>query len=297
MYTIKRAAELTGISLSTLRAWERRYGVIRPARSEGRYRLYSPEDLRALAIMASLVNGGLSAREAALETRIRVSDGAATPGEGASQGSGHARRDDLVEAARALDPAHVGDLLDSAFAEPDFDAVVDDWLMPALAGLGDAWADGRISVAGEHLVSYAVERRLSAAYDALARPPDGPTVVIGLPPGARHELGALAFAIAARRRGLATVYVGADLPTADWEAAVAASKAEAVVLAVPRAADVVPAREILERLRSAEPELLLGVGGGHQDEVAAGALPLGHTVGAAATSLAELLSQAPAASR
>ena len=73
MYTIKRAAELTGISLSTLRAWERRYGVVSPARSDGRYRLYSDADLRALGIMASLVHEGWSAREAAAETKARIS--------------------------------------------------------------------------------------------------------------------------------------------------------------------------------------------------------------------------------
>src|SRR6478736_1661076 len=73
MYTIKRAAELTGISVATLRAWERRYGVVSPQRSDGGYRLYGPEDVRALAIMNSLVNEGWSAREAAAETTRRLS--------------------------------------------------------------------------------------------------------------------------------------------------------------------------------------------------------------------------------
>ena len=45
MYTIKRAAELTGISVATLRAWERRYGVVHPQRSDGGYRLYGPDDV------------------------------------------------------------------------------------------------------------------------------------------------------------------------------------------------------------------------------------------------------------
>src|SRR4051794_14896527 len=72
MYTIKRAAELTGISVATLRAWERRYGVVSPQRSDGGYRLYGPEDVRALAIMNSLVNEGWSAREAAAETTRRL---------------------------------------------------------------------------------------------------------------------------------------------------------------------------------------------------------------------------------
>src|SRR3954466_3128887 len=85
MYTIKRAAELTGISVATLRAWERRYGVVHPQRSDGGYRLYGPDDVRALAIMNSLVNEGWSAREAAAETLNRLAS--RDPGEHSRSGT------------------------------------------------------------------------------------------------------------------------------------------------------------------------------------------------------------------
>lgn len=279
MYTIKRAAELTGISLSTLRAWERRYGVVSPARSDGRYRLYSAADLRALAIMASLVNEGWSAKEAAAETLARTSVAPPAPrpedqGEPARAGAAEG----LVLAAGDFDTTKVSDVLDDAFARGGFERVVDDWLMPALGALGDAWADGRVTVAGEHLVSHAVQRRLAAIYEAAGGRATGPVVVLGLPAGARHELGILAFAAATRRAGLATAYVGADLPTEDWEATVRARQASAAVVAVPRAADVVPAREICEALLAAHPGLLVCVGGAMQDEVGGGALPLGHEI-------------------
>jgi DNA-binding transcriptional MerR regulator len=282
MYTIKRAAELTGISLSTLRAWERRYGVVTPARSDGRYRLYSADDLRALGIMVSLVNEGWSAREAAAETKARMSGAAQAPRPEARLEAVAALPgvDGLIDDAQRLDTAKVADVLDDAFARAGFERVVDDWLMPALIAIGDAWADGRVSVAGEHLISYAVQRRLAAAYEAAGGRANGPVVVLGLPSGARHELGILAFAVAARRAGFSTAYVGADLPQADWDLAVAARGAEAVVLAVPRAADVVPAREICERLLAAHPRLVVFVGGALQDEVGAGAVPLGHGIGA-----------------
>ncbi|MDV3222215.1 MerR family transcriptional regulator [Intrasporangium sp.] len=283
MYTIKRAAELTGVSLSTLRAWERRYGVVTPARSDGRYRLYSAEDLRTLAIMAALVNDGWSAKEAAAETKARISDSGRTmPWTPAtSETTSRPRLDDLLEAGHRLDSAKVADILDEAFARAGFERVVDDWLMPALVAVGEAWADGRISVAGEHLLSYAVSRRLAAAYEAAGSRPTRPVVVVGLPTGARHELGILAFAVAARRAGFATTYVGADLPADDWDAAVSARRAAAVVLAVPRAADIVAARQLSERLLAAHPQLLVFVGGAMQDEVGAETVPLGHGIGAA----------------
>ena len=295
MYTIKRAAQLTGISLSTLRAWERRYGVVSPARSDGRYRLYSDADLRALGIMASLVNEGWSAREAAAETKERTSGSASTPTPeppaGPAEPSALPGVDRLVEAAQRLDPVVVADVLDDAFARAAFERVVDDWLMPALLAIGDAWADGRISVAGEHLLSYAVQRRLAAAYEAAAARANGPVVTLGLPTGARHELGILAFAVAARRAGFSTAYVGADLPHDDWEVAVGARSADAVVLAVTRPADVAPARQLCVRVLEAHPDLVVFVGGARQDEIGVGSVPLGHRIASGVELMAARLAQ------
>src|SRR6478736_9626710 len=295
MYTIKRAAELTGISVATLRAWERRYGVVSPQRSDGGYRLYGPEDVRALAIMNSLVNEGWSAREAAAETTRRLSSrdpaGRETsfgPGDREGRGArvaplrpgGRYQSEDaeaFIRAAERLDSASATAVLDARFALGTFEHVIDDWLMPTLQRVGEEWAHGRLTVAGEHLVAYAVQRRLAAAYEAASGRADGPSLVIGLPPGARHELGLLAFAVAARRVGFSTVYVGADLPVADWVTAVEARGAVGIVLAVPRPEDVKPAQKIVDTLRARRPQLVIGLGGGQQDAVEGG-IHLGHSI-------------------
>ena len=295
MYTIKRVAELTGIGLSTLRAWERRYGVVSPQRSEGRYRLYTDADVRTIAIMASLVNDGWSASEAAAETLQRVSgdierlasDGARS-GDGATEGLA-----ELISAADSLDAPQVAAILRRGLdpAKGSFESLASSWLMPMLVGVGEAWADGRLSVAGEHLVSYSVQRRLAGAYEAASASATGPAVVIGLPPGSRHELGLLAFAVAARRAGLSTAYVGADLPGDDWESAVRKRGAHAVVLAVPRLTDVVIAQGVVDRLRSASPELVIGMGGRYQDHVEHVTV-LGHDLAAAVAVLTSELARA-----
>jgi MerR family transcriptional regulator, light-induced transcriptional regulator len=286
VHTIKRAAEVTGISVATLRAWERRYGVVKPRRSDGGYRLYGPDDVRALAIMNSLVNEGWSAREAAAETLTRLSSRDAgergRPGNVATlrSSNGAIQSEDaeaLIRAAERLDSASASAVLDSRFALGTFEHVIDDWLMPTLKRVGEEWAHGRLTVAGEHLVAYAVQRRLAAAYEAASSRADGPSLVIGLPPGARHELGLLAFAVAARRKGFGTVYVGADLPVADWATAVAARNAMGVVLAVPRPEDVTAAQKIVDTLRSERPQLVIGLGGSQQDAVEGG-IHLGHSI-------------------
>jgi len=296
MYTIKRAAELTGISVATLRAWERRYGVVSPQRSDGGYRLYGPEDVRALAIMNSLVNEGWSAREAAAETTRRLSSrdpaGREAPfGRADREGrggrvaplrpGGRYQSEDaeaFVRAAERLDSASATAVLDARFALGTFEHVVDDWLMPTLQLVGEEWAHGRLTVAGEHLVSYAVQRRLAAAYEAASGRVDGPTLLIGLPPGARHELGLLAFAVAARRAGFATVYVGADLPVEDWLRAIEARGATGMVMAVPRDIDITAAQEIVDTVARVHPEVVIGLGGSQQNEINGPCVHLGHSI-------------------
>ncbi len=302
MYTIKRAAELTGISVATLRAWERRYAVVTPRRSDGGYRLYDAADVRTLAIMNSLVHEGWSARQAAQETLARLANDEPESDRGRpmapvvplasapSSPSPQARRaagdiEALVAGAERLDPAAVAEVLDARFAAASYEAVVDDWLMPALGVVGQAWAAGRLSIAGEHLVSYAVQRRLAAFYEAAAGRSDGPTVIVGLPPDCRHELGLLAFAVSARRSGLTTVYVGADLPSGDWVPAVRARGAAGVVLAVPRRIDIGSTRLIATQLHAAHPQVVIGLGGRFQDAVETGCIPLGHSIGLAVSEL------------
>src|SRR6478672_1064621 len=296
MYTIKRAAELTGISVATLRAWERRYGVVSPQRSDGGYRLYGPEDVRALAIMNSLVNEGWSAREAAAETTRRLSSrdpaGRQAPfgrvdreGRGSRvaplRPGGRYQSEDaeaFIRAAERLDSASATAVLDARFALGTFEHVVDDWLMPTLQLVGEEWAHGRLTVAGEHLVSYAVQRRLAAAYEAASVRVDGPTLLIGLPPGSRHELGLLAFAVAARRAGFATVYVGADLPAEDWVRAIEARHAAGMVMAVPRTDDINAAHAIVDAVHARHPAVVIGLGGSEQEAIADGVVHLGHSI-------------------
>jgi methanogenic corrinoid protein MtbC1 len=118
-----------------------------------------------------------------------------------------------------------------------------------------------MDVAAEHAASAAVMRRLSAAFDAAALAAQGPAVVVGLPPGVRHELGALAFATALRRRGVGVVYLGPDVPIGSWVHAVQASGAAAAVIGAVMPADAAAAANVVAALRTADGSLRIAVGG------------------------------------
>ncbi|MCV7192934.1 MerR family transcriptional regulator [Mycolicibacterium brumae] len=278
MYTIKHAASQVGITAATLRAWERRYGVINPHRTEGGYRVYGDEDVVVLRVMKELVDQGWSASMAAAEALERAQ--VAPQPRPARTDPEHARdiTARLIDAGAALDAADLAVALDDMFALGSFETVARAQLLPALGALGQAWADGRISVAGEHLISHAVMRRLSVAYEAAAAYGHGPRIALGLAPDNRHELGLLAFAVAARRRGLDTDYLGADLPIDDWLGVVAERGLAAVVLAIPTEADIVPTGAVITALRDRRPDLVVAVGGAQQEHAPQSAVRLGHDI-------------------
>ncbi len=294
MYNIKQAAARAGVSVPVLRAWERRYGIVHPARSASGYRRFDEADVARVRTMRELVDEGWSpsaASAAILAGSVAVPSETA-PAEavvaarGAPAGDAPDLAGRLVAAARELDAGALEVVLDDLFSRGSFERVVDDLLFPALRDLGEAWASGEVSVAGEHLASGAVLRRLGLALDGAARAARGPRVVVGLPPGSRHELGALAFAVAARRVGMDVAYVGADLPAPDWVAATA--QVDAAVIGVPTRQDRRAALDVTRALRKARPSLSIALGGGAAP-AAAGTIRLPDTLPEAVDALAEAL--------
>ena len=292
MYTIKQAARLSGVPEASLRSWERRYGVVVPDRNESGYRLYDEESLAALTTMRRLVDDGWSPAEAARAVRggtvplARNQTAVQVP---TATGRPHAvtfMQQFLTSAAR-MDTAGIEESLDGGFALGSFEHVVDSWLFPTLEALGEGWARGEIDVAGEHTASHAVHRRLSAAFDAAGSRSRGPAAVVGLPPGSLHELGALAFATAIRRKGLDVLYLGADVPAASWEAAVRRHAAAAAVLSVVTRQDRPAAASVADRLLRQDLVPLV-CSGGSSGAGLPGVYALAPSIGAAADELEQL---------
>lgn len=288
MYTIKRTAELVGVSDSTLRAWERRYGLDLSRRTPSGYRVFDDDAVRLLRTMHDLVGAGWSTRAAADEIQRRAHE----PAPSLSHDQAIFDEQALARVAGGYDVEGLSTVLDQHFGAASYEAAVDGWLLPALHALGAAWEEGRITVSAEHMVAHGVTRRLARAYDAAGDNRSMPGVVLGLPPGSRHDLGLLTFAIAVRRSGLSTTYLGADVPVDDWVAAVALPSVACAVLAAPMAEDVEALATTVTAIAARSPDLLIAVGGSAQDLAPGHCLRLGHQIGPAAALLAQRLRRA-----
>lgn len=270
MYNIKQAAARAGVSVPVLRAWERRYGIVHPVRTASNYRQFDDEAVARVQAMRTMVEAGWAPSTAAAAilagempepavATTRAVAAAVTDDDALGYGRREMLGERLVRAAADLDASAVDQILDELFASGSFERVASGLLFPVLERLGEAWVSGQVSIAGEHLVSAAVHRRLAMALEAAGAPLPGRPIIVGLPPGGRHELGALAFAVAARRAGMPVAYLGADLPADDW--VTAAHDASAAVIGVVTARDRAAAQQVADRLHADKPSFFIAAGG------------------------------------
>ena len=207
---VLRIGELSkraGITPELLRAWERRYGLLRPARSAGGLRLYSPADVERVALMQQHLAEGMAAAEAAaLAVRDRVEEEAARTALRPA-----AIRDELATALDAFDEPRAQAILDRLLALATVETLLAEVVVPYLQELGERWKRGDASVAQEHFASSVLRGRLLG----LARGWGlglGPVAVLACLPGEQHDLGLIAFGLALRSQGWRIVYLGPDSP-------------------------------------------------------------------------------------
>lgn len=279
MLTIKGAAEATGVPEASLRAWEQRYGLAPSARTPAGYRLYDEVALGRIREVKRLVAAGWTPKQASAavlahpEGRMNLTT-AVRP---------------FVDAVAAMDDGAAEAVLADAWSRAPFERVVDEWLLPVLGEVGNRWKRGDLDIAAEHLAAAILQRRLMVELDAARTWSRDQRVLIGLGPGARHEIGIATFAACAGRAGLDLRYFGADLPPSGWCRAVREMNAAAIVVGVPLATDVIGVRAVVDAVHAEHPSVVVAVGGSHQDEVGDPAVPLGHDMHEGVRRLAALL--------
>ena len=217
----------TGVGVDTLRAWERRYGLLRPERSPGGFRLYGPGDEERVRAMKALIDSGMSAAEASRLTG--PPDPASVAAERRTdEAPDHAPR--LGAALERFDETDANAILDDALARFTIDAVASRVLLPVMHNIGERWESGEISVAQEHFATGVLRGRmlsLGRNWGAGA----GPLALLACPPGERHDLGLIAFGLVLRERGWRIAFLGSDTPIETIADAVAKLAPAAVVLA------------------------------------------------------------------
>jgi methanogenic corrinoid protein MtbC1 len=224
---IGELARRVGVPPATLRAWERRYGILKPDRTESGYRLYSGEDERRLRAMLELITRGQAPAEAA----AGVLGGGATVAPEPQTTAAQPLADELLERLTAFDGAGAHRAIDRAVDAYSVEGLIERIVLPVLQRTGELWAEGELSIAQEHFTSHLLRGRLLAIGRA-GETGEGPLALLACPPGEEHDLGLLCFALILRERGWRTTFLGANVPLETITETSARLQPRAVVLAV-----------------------------------------------------------------
>jgi DNA-binding transcriptional MerR regulator len=236
---IGAVARRTGVAVATLRAWESRYGVLRPERTEGGHRLYCEADVdRVLAVLRLTAQGWSVGSAAASVTaerspaRLGLVGDPAGPSDGPSdvvEPSTLRARQDLARAVRTYDAATAEAVLDETISRLGVAHGLEDVVMPVLRDLGEGWQEDPSLIAAEHFATNSLRPRLLRMVTA-ARSAAAPRCVAAAPEGEDHELGVLAAAAVAADLGFRVTYLGARTPSIALERSVATIRPDVVLV-------------------------------------------------------------------
>jgi MerR family transcriptional regulator, light-induced transcriptional regulator len=275
VYTIKTVVHVTGITPATLRAWERRYGVLAPGRSEGGYRLYSERDIATLVWLKDQVDAGVAiSRAVALlemhhqagdepELRVKLDLAAGQPVVAASEGVRNARTiaDDLINALMAFQEAEADVLLGEAFSLHPVELVLEQIITPTLVEIGERWHGGEATVVQEHFATALLRQRLTALFDVYSNLPSGPLAITGSAPSEWHDVGILLVSLTLRRHGWRVIYLGQNVPANHLNREIGRQRPSLVCLSATTrgsAEGLVEVAESIHKLPEPQPRLALG---------------------------------------
>lgn len=231
MYSIKAVAQATGLTVETLRAWERRYRVVVPSRDELGRRVYRPEDVLHLRRLREATERGhpigrLAQMDAAGLVALLHEPGL----QSAPIRAPSAFVERLLAAAERYSSTECEQALTLAISLLSPARLIDEVLEPLLREVGDRWHAGTFSIAQERLVSSSVRRHIGLVVDTYDRSARRQSIVFATLPGERHELGLLMSAMICASHGFKVHYLGPDLPPE--EIARYAREADAALIAI-----------------------------------------------------------------
>ena len=209
---IRAVSAETGVNAVTLRAWERRYKLICPQRTESGHRLYSPRDVERIRRVLELLDRGVSVSQ--VPSILDAEPPSVVPGKEAL--GDHSAWDVLLAAVSAavarFDERELSNLYDEALGTYPIDLVNRRLVLPILRRTGERWANGTGLIAEEHFFQVFVRNKLGARIHHNARRSEGPLLLSACLPGEQHDIGLLFFIVQALDHGMRVVNLGVNMP-------------------------------------------------------------------------------------
>ena len=228
LYTIGTVSKLTGVGAITLRAWERRYGLIQPIRKESGHRLYSRAHIDQVNRITALTQKGM--RISQIRPEMLGADSAADQDDSGNADVWKDYLNSMVAAIVSFDENRLDEIYNEALSLYPIGLVTSKLLTPLLVELGLRWESQQGSVAEEHFFAFYLRNKLGARFHHRPRGSTGPLILLAGLPGEYHEIGLLIFALAAHETGYRLLTLGANMPLNELSAVARKMDCMAIVL-------------------------------------------------------------------
>ncbi|WP_258530601.1 MerR family transcriptional regulator [Paenibacillus taichungensis] len=270
VYSIKQVAAMLGIPTVTLRAWENRYSAVTPERTESGYRLYTEEnvaDLRWLKEQVEQHQTNISEAVRMLKVnKTRSQEAAAVPTSFTppvpTMEEAYVRiADQIYDSLYNFQGERANGLIDFGFTMYGYDSMFYHVLVPILVRVGDAWEQGRASVAQEHFMTQLISQRFYQFFHLFPIYPHLPKVLALCPEGEHHQVGLLLFSLFMRKNGAEVLYLGADTPEEGIYPIIREQKIRLVCLSVTSSELLERCDQLIGRILDEFPDMRFVLGG------------------------------------
>ena len=232
-FPIRVLSEKTGVAPTTLRAWERRYGLLKPLRTPKGHRLYNANDVDAVNRIVNLLNENYTISKAINAIKLEDIQEKIESNEIAEEPNTdhwvdfHNR---FLRAIEQFDEYKLDTIYNEALSLYPIDLVSAQILRPLLATLGSRWEEREAGIAEEHFFTSYLRNKVGARLHHSSSKNNGSRILLACMPGEFHELGSLLFGLTAMSRGYRILFLGADLPLDQIQHVVNTTDIDAVLL-------------------------------------------------------------------
>ncbi len=260
-YNLNLILQETGLKADTIRAWERRYGLPNPGRTEGGHRLYSDYDLELLKWLSTrqtegmrisqavdywkeLINSGVDPFEekpqpTQIEPLVSIDD---------SNGTLESLQKEWTKYCLDFDAQNADQVLSLAFAQFPLETVFSEVILPSLNHIGNLWYQGDATVQQEHFMSEIAIKKIQTLISAAPNPVHTQRIIVASPPREQHTIYNLILTLLLTHRGWEILYLGANVPLDKLNTAILNIKPDLIILNASRLSTAVNLLKVLNTL-------------------------------------------------
>jgi MerR family transcriptional regulator, light-induced transcriptional regulator len=206
-YKIKDLEQLTGIKAHTIRIWEKRYGILKPSRTDTQIRSYTDDELKLLLNVSILNNQGVKISKIADLSEKEIFEKVDF-----SNFDKNTIHEHLLLSLIELNENLFNDTINQLINEKGIELTYIEHIFPFLEKIGVMWLVGTINPAQEHFISNLIRQKVIVEIDKIPCNSSGKKVILFLPEHETHELSLLFYSYVLKSNGFQTYYLGQCLP-------------------------------------------------------------------------------------